>query len=430
MRRWRDACGQATSEWVALVLLVAVVLALAAGLTSGGGAGHVLAGLQRGLCHVAGVPCARPQPPADELAPCPLERTTRREALDGAFELVRLGRSGTLTTVRDSDGRVTVSLLDGSQRGGEVGLGLHVSAGRRLGVGVSASVGLSVTSGRSWTLPSAAAARAFVARYGSKATLGGKAVDAVRSGCSILCDALGWRPHAELPPPDERSVARGGLAQLKVALPVAALGGSAGALIGASTRRDGGSTWFLQVDAGFDLAAAVGPGGAAAGREGEAVVSYSLDAQGRPSRLVVHTVTRFGAAAGLRGIRGVARAGTGAGAQLVTELDGTLDLHDARNRAAADALVAALRDPLALGALARRAAAVRERIARAGVVDRRTYALSSSALALGLDVTASSRLGADFERTTEGMRLLSAETRLPGLPFLPRDDCRPGAAAA
>jgi hypothetical protein len=30
----------------------------------------------------------------------------------------------------------------------------------------------------------------------------------------------------------------------------------------------------------------------------------------------------------------------------------------------------------------------------------------------------------DFEQTRKGMRLLSAETRLPGLPFLPRDDCR------
>ena len=35
------------------------------------------------------------------------------------------------------------------------------------------------------------------------------------------------------------------------------------------------------------------------------------------------------------------------------------------------------------------------------------------------------KLGGAFARTHDGMRLLTAETRLPGLPFLPRDDCRP-----
>jgi hypothetical protein len=108
----------------------------------------------------------------------------------------------------------------------------------------------------------------------------------------------------------------------------------------------------------------------------------------------------------------------------VVELDATLDLHDPRNRAAAVAFVAALRDPLAPGQLRRTAAAVRERVARAGAVDRRTYALSSSAFALGAHVALGGQLGGSFARTREGMRLLTAETRLPGLPFLPRDDCR------
>ena len=62
MTGWHGTRGQATSEYVALVALVAVVLALAAGLTSGGVAGHVLAGLQRGLCGVAGKACPRSQP--------------------------------------------------------------------------------------------------------------------------------------------------------------------------------------------------------------------------------------------------------------------------------------------------------------------------------------------------------------------------------
>ncbi len=424
MGRWSDARGQATSEYVALVLLVAVVLALAAGLTSGGVGGQVLAGLQRGLCAVSGTACPRVEPPGPDLAPCPLERTTRRESLDGAVDFLDLGSSGTLTTVRGSDGRVTVSLIDASALRGEVGLGLHVSIGEREGDEVTATLGASFASGRSWTLPNAAAARAFVDRYGSKATIGGKAVDELRSGCSILCDAVGWRPHAELPPPDETYTAKGGLAELKVPLIVATAEASGGALVGARTRRDGSSTWFLQLDVSYGLRAVLGDDALTAGRQRQAVVSYSLDAQGRPSQLVIHAVTRMGGRVTLGGSRKGLSGKLGGGSQLVTELDGTLDLHEAQNRAAADAFVRALKDPLATGELERRAAALHERIASAGIVDRRTYAMASSSFALGGKVAVGAQLGADFERAQEGMRLLSAETRLPGLPFLPRDDCR------
>jgi len=424
MGRWSDARGQATSEYVALVLLVAVVLALAAGLTSGGIGGQVLAGLQRGLCTVSGTACPRVEPPGPDLAPCPVERTTRRESLDGAVDFLDLGSSGTLTTVRGSDGRVTVSLVDGSAVRAEAGLGLHVSVGGRAGGEVTADLGASFASGRSWTLPSAAAARAFVDRYGSKATIGGKAVDELRSGCSILCDAVGWRPHAELPPPDETYTAQGGLADLKVPLIVATAEASGGALVGARTRRDGSSTWFLQLDVAYGLRAVLGDDALTAGRQRQAVVSYSLDAQGHPSQLVIHAVTRTGGRVTLAGSRGGLSGKLGGGGQLVTELDGTLDLHDAQNRAAADAFVKALKDPLATGELRRRAAALHERIADAGIVDRRTYAMTSSSFGLGAKLAVGAQLGADFERQQEGMRLVSAETRLPGLPFLPRDDCR------
>lgn len=424
MKGWSDARGQATSEYVALVALVAVALALAAGLTSGGVSGHVLAGLQRGLCRVAGTACPRSQPLDADLAPCPVERTTSGESLEGAFELVKLGKSGTLTAVRGSDGRVTVTLADGTTIGGQIGLGFALGLGDRHEGEATAGIEASVSSGRSWTLPDAAAARAFVDRYGSKATIGGKAVDLVRSRCSILCDAIGWHPHAELPPPDELSMGQGGAAKLAVPLGLANLHAAAGGLLGARIRRDGSSTWFLQLDAsaGVDLeleADTLGPTW-----QHQAAVSYTLDAHRRPVQLAVHTVARAGGRGTLRGERGRLKGGVGASGARVTELDATLDLHDPQNRAAAAAFVAALRDPLALGELRRSAAAVRERVALTGSIDRRTYALSSSAFELGAKVGLGPQLGGGFASTHEGMRLLSAETRLPGLPFLPRDDCR------
>lgn len=409
---------------MALVLLVAVVLAIAAGLTSGGVGGQVLAGLQRGICAVAGTACPHPAPSGPDLAPCPVERTTRRESLDGAFDVVRLGESGTLTAARTSDGRVTVTLADGTTIGAGVGIGFELGTGGRHGVEATARLSTTVASGRSWTLPSAAAAQAFVDRYGSKATIGGQAVDLLRSRCSLLCDAIGWRPHAELPPPDERYMSHGAAAKAQASSGPAELQTSAEGLLGARRRRDGSTTWFLQLDADTALDVVLGADRVGPRAQRQAVVSYALDARGQPAQLVVHTVARGGGRVRLRGARGAGRVGGGGAGQQVTELDATLDLHDVRNAAAAKAFVAALGDPLALGRLRRAAAAVRRRVAEGGVVDRRAYALSSTTFELGAEGELGAQLGADFQRAQEGMRLLSAETRLPGLPFLPRDDCR------
>ena len=424
MERLRGTAGQATSEYVALIAVVAVVLAAAAGLTSGGVAGRVLAGLQRGLCEVAGAACSRPRPPDADLAPCPVERAERGESLAGALGFARLGGGGTLTAVRGSDGRVIVTLSDDKAVGGEAGLGLSLNAGPLRGVRAQAGLDASVVSGRSWTLPDAAAARAFIARYGSKATIGGKAVDLVRSGCSILCDAIGWRPHAELPPPDERYVGSGLAAHVGASFGLADLEASGGGLLGGRLGRDGSSTWFLQLDSAQGADVVLGGGAIGVGRGRQAVVEYTLDPRHRPTQLVIHTASRADrrGAIGAGDGRPLGSIGTGEGR--VVELDATLDLRDPRNRAAAAAFVAALRDPLAIGALRRRAALVHARIARTGVVDRREYALTSSALELGATLALGPQLGGGFARSHAGMRLLRAETRLPGLPFLPRDDCR------
>ncbi|HXE45447.1 MAG TPA: hypothetical protein VN635_09620 [Conexibacter sp.] len=424
MELWHDARGQATSEYAALVLLVAVVLALAAGLTSGGVGGQVLAGIQRGICRVTGTICPPPEPPRPDLAPCPVERTTRRESLDGAFDVVRLGKSGTLTAVRTSDGRVTVTLADGATVGAGLVLGFGLGAEGDHELEARAGVSARVEAGRSWTFPNEPAAHAFIDRYGSKATIGGQAVDALRSGCSILCDAVGWRPHAELPPPDEQYMGAGATAKFKASAGPAALDMSAEALLGTRQRRDGSTTWFLRLDAGAALDVALGPDRVSPNAQGQAVVSYVLDPHGRPTQLVIHAVARGGAGVAAHAVGHSGHLSGGGRGQRVAELDATLDLRDPQNAAAAKAFLSALRDPLATRRLERSAAAVRARIAETGAVDRRTYALSSSRFELGAEGGVGVQLGADFEHSSEDMHLLSAETRLPGLPFLPRDDCR------
>jgi hypothetical protein len=425
MERWRDASGQGTSEYVALVALLAVVLTLAAGITAGGIGGRVLAGLQRGLCHVAGTACTRPQPPRDDLTPCPVERTMSGESLEGAFEVVKLGGGATLTAVRSSDGRVTVTLAGRTTEGIEVGVGSELALGGSRRGEATAGTQASKDTSRSWTLPSPATARAFVERYGSKATVGGKVVDLVRSGCSILCDAVGWRPHAELPPPDEEYLGAGDAVSLIASLGPASLhASSGGSVLGMRVGRDGASTWFVQLDAALGAELALGAGTLGAGSQRRSVVAYTLDARRRPTELAIQTVIEVGGSGAVSDEHDRAKAMLADGGAHVTELDATLDLHDPRNLAAAAAFADALRDPRQIDALQRSVAAVKERILQTGVVDRRTYELSGTAFELGAQLALGTQLGGSFARTREGMRLLSAETRLPGLPFLPRDDCR------
>jgi hypothetical protein len=422
-RRWQEAAGQATGEYVALVALVAVVLTLAAGLTTGGLGSRVLAGLQRGLCEVTAVRCPPAQRPRDELDPCPVERTTQTESLGGAFEVMTLGGGRALTTVRMSDGRVRIALSDVETIGGATGFGYAIGLGRRHGATATVKIERQFAPGRSWTLPGAGAARAFLERYGAKATVGGRAVDLVRSGCSILCDAIGWRPHAALPPADEVSIDRGLSVRLDGALGPADLGTSSDRVLGARFQRGGASTWYLSFDTAVG-AALLSAAGLGAERRQHAVASFTLDAGQRPVELSVETVDGTAASGTLQAARRVSARADGAVA-LVTESSATLDLRDPRNLAAAAALWRTLRGGLAPARLLRDAAAVGRRIAREGVVDRRTYALESSATAIGGTLVLGAQLGGGFERTHEGMRLLSAVTRLPGLPFLPRDDCRP-----
>lgn len=425
MRRWRwqDPAGQATSEYVALVALVAVVLALAAGLTAGGVGGRVLAGMQRGLCRVADVRCPQAQRPRDELDPCPVERTTSAESLEGALEVMRLGGGASLSAARMSDGRVQITLANAEMVGGAIGLGYSISFGRRHGATATVDVEQHFAPGRSWTLPNADAARAFVERYGAKATVGGKAVDLLRSGCSILCDAIGWRPHAVLPPADEVSFERGQSGQLSGTLGIAGLETYSDQVVGLRVRRDGGSTLYL----GFDTtvgAALLSAAGLGAEHRQQAVAAFTLDARHRLRELSIETVGGGAASATLQlsGERAWVRAHGDAG--LVTEATATLDLRDRRNRAAAVSLWRTLRGQLAPERLRRSAEAAERRIARNGVVDRRTYALTSSDTGLGATLVLGAQLGGGFARSREHMRLLSAQTRLPGLPFLPRDDCR------
>jgi hypothetical protein len=428
MRRWRDARGQGSTEYVALVALVAIALALAAGLTSGGVGGQVLAGLQRGVCRVALADCPRPERPRADLAACQLERTVRSEELTTTLAILHLGTRGTLSIVRLSDGRVTVTLAHGSALGAAAGLGARLRVGRRaLGRDAAARVEARWTSGRSWTFPDERTARRFAATYGRKATIGGQLLDGVRSRCSVLCDALGWRPHPELPPPDEEYAEGGPAALLTSTLGVRA-DADASALLGRRLRRDGERTWYLQLGAVATAALELSGGELIAEARPSAVLAYTADRDGRPRALVVTTAGVLHAGAVADGALGAGRGSLAAGLGGLVELEATLDLRVAANRAAVAGVLEALTSPALLPRLPERASRLGSRIAGHAQLDRRLYAVARTETGIGAGVALGARLDGGVERASEGLRLVGAETRLPGLPFLPRDDCRAGAS--
>ncbi|MDO8186664.1 hypothetical protein Q5424_15970 [Conexibacter sp. JD483] len=436
MGRLREERGQATNEYVALLAVMAIALAALAGISASGVGASVLRGLQRGICAVAPGPCPRLIAVSDDLAPCQLTRDDRVERLGETIGVVELGSSQTLKAVRNSDGTVVVTLADGSDAGAVWKAGAGAAAGgAEAGAKARAGVGVVWGSGRSWVLPDEAAALDFIARYGDKATTKGKLVDQVRSRCSLLCDAVGWRPHAQLPPPDATYEEAGAAARLDQLLGSGTASGQLSGVLGRRRARDGATTTYVRVDGSLLAQLNLPVGAVDGGIGGGGVLAIARAADGTPRSLTVSVAANAAGHAALAGRARARRAGSQGGSGVgggsaqadllrgaLVELEASLDLSDPANLAAASALVAALADPAALPDLPQRAATLGARFERAGQIDLRAYRKRASARQYGAEIGLGVGLG--WKQTTSGLDLLAAWTRLPGLPFLVRDDCR------
>src|SRR3954447_22128911 len=195
----RRNAGQASVEYVAVVGLVGLVLAGAVALTSGGLGRWVVWAWGTALCHVTGGAC--PDRPGDraDLAPCPLGEDGREQGGSLSVAVLRLGRRLGLRTEAFSDGHVEVTFGDDGSGGLTAGLGGHVKVGGLDAAReVHAGVDWNVSDGRTWSFPTAAAAPALVHRYGSRQTVGGRALHLAQEAC-FVCRWLGHGPPS-LPP--------------------------------------------------------------------------------------------------------------------------------------------------------------------------------------------------------------------------------------
>ena len=400
-----DQRGQGTLEYLAVVLLVAVVLGgTGTAVASAAGANvasSVTREIRRAICVVTGGECDR------DLAPCETGSTVDRDGWKVTIAIVRVGRDRVVIRREMSDGSELVTLVKDWSLGGESieGAKLKIDRAARRGISIGGTLTESVVAthggGKTWVLPNRAEADRLVAALQ-------RDEDAVRAPDQRLAEgSLVAGVTAS------RSAKKGHVGGL------ASAGVSGGLTAGRSTDdRTGASTFFLEqgADVVLALSAGLGPLQASASADGSASarIAVTRDRDGRWTDLTLVGTGEVGGEVKLPPKLGpVAEAlevPTVGARRWIAEAH--LDLSDGANRDAATALVAALGafppQPEAVKAAARTLA---RRIDDHAVVDLRAYELDR--MSEGLDLAVGDGVGVGFATSdaTERARLIAATTR-------------------
>jgi hypothetical protein len=399
--------GQATVEYAAIVLALALALGAAGGVAAargGGVADAVSRQIARALCIATGGDCER------DREPCVVSSSTHTTENGLTIAVLRLGSDRTVVRELRSDGTIVLTYTEGDVAGLDVGGGARVAAGRRA-VRLSGELGASM-------LARSGRGAVWVLRDGRGE---GALIERLRRGRWATAE----------PPPVARLTEGGWSASVRGGVGAAVhgvLGLTAADARGSRLELATGRRTFY-VRRANDLIATVGEPGAGGSAEALRGEEYALtvDAAARPVDLAVLRHGRLGGsvdlpkavqpAAGLLGVP------TGGAREWVTETH--LDLSDPENAAAATAFIAQVRTPRPrLGAavdVSRRLAA---RLDRAGVINARTYAVGATTS--GLDVrggVGAIRAGLTHLTTDAGARLIAAATRGRDGAWSQRDDC-------
>jgi hypothetical protein len=369
--------GQASTEYVALLLIIAAVLVGGAATAAIPGVGERIGKTVRtGICIVGGDVCRTGDAAATGLPPCVTSERSNRQDTTLDIAVVRLGERGEWQLALQSDGRAVVTRLEQSDVGGTVGVGVTFSPAH-IEATAEATATLGYRSGGAWRFPDVGAARAFL-----DAASRNTGMQSVRTP-DVRWDALagGSAAAAEVAIAD---LARAGLTT------------SSDAAIG--IRREGGrKTLTLDLGAQEPHLALDLPG-------------YSAPSAG--ARSVVAEVSWEGGVARELALR-TATAKDGR----LEELTGRLDLRDPGNRAVAERVLSpSVRTPEELRALA-------GRIKTHGVVERAGYAIEERRRGFSVAGRLGVALGLSHERITAERRLTDAVAWVRGGPPQRRFDC-------
>jgi hypothetical protein len=396
--------GQASGDYVALLLVVAVALGGAGTVASREGeaiAQAVDRQMLRALCVVRGGACEV------DRRPCVTGSERQLDRASVTVAVVRLGHDRVLVREARSDGTVAVTLLERTSPGLEVAFGVHAGAtvdGRSIGLGgeFRGLAGPVFGRGRTWVVRDGRTADALVARLARSRSrlLRGRGPRRLRP-----------RDPPPLPRPTQTAGDRGFAAELGFTSSVLGVRmrseDVAGARLDATT---GGRTLYVR-RANEIVTTAVRLRGEELAQEQFAL---TFDRSGRPIDLVV---LRFGALTAAPDLPKRVQAVAGAldvpsrhGRSWATEEH--LDLTDGANLAAArDFLDQVVRPRPRFGHAVDVSAALRTRLEAAAVVHASTYDVDVRASALTGSVAAGVKLAGSWEHTVTSSHLVGAATR-------------------
>ncbi|MFL5955971.1 MAG: hypothetical protein ACJ756_00825 [Solirubrobacterales bacterium] len=420
------ADGQATVEYTAVIAVIAVVLGVGAAVVTVTGVGdRLLYAMRQGICAVGGVLC--PPPPE----PCVLSRHAQRDSGSVVILAARLGQDQALIVERRSDGKVAVTVTGGRHGGAEFGLGagVNVEAGKDsagAGAEVRAAATTRVGGGRTWILPSEAAARKLVDALGQ-----GETIPLIDAPVEAIDELFGGGEHVRAPDIEWSDAGTGGGASASAAVGPAGLDAAAAISVAAGLKTDhrtGRRVVFLRLDDSGSAALTTKVIGAGAGQKSIGTVAIAFDRHGKPAALTANASAQVEGTAQLppglsltKEIRALLHGHAGAGARL--EVDATLDLTAPANAEAAKRLIEALRHPEDPAGAMRAVSGLADRLVTGARLDARLYSMGFDSYGGGGRVKVGLGVGANVDHRVEDSRLLGAWERPPDSAWHDRRDC-------
>jgi hypothetical protein len=396
----RDTRGQASIDWIVVVGVVTVALAVAGSVAGGAQiAAVVVRQFDRALCIVSGGDCN------EDRAPCTTASSTdvTDESLNIVF--VKVSQTDTLLIERRSDGTYRITKSSDGGLGFDVGIGGHFSFS---GLGLKLALG--------------GEARASVlAHIGGGQTWLARSADEVATDVKLL--STGRHPPGR---PVQHYSQHGEITSLSgsvaAGLDLAVSGSySQDHIDGTRTDANGDVTTYFRERIDDDVAATL-DGLAGLSLTGMHSTEFALrrDRTGRPVDFELITVGRGAAGPVIPGHSGDAvkvtpRHGSGE----AYEVEQHLDLSDPENLAAARAFFQAPDVGTQFAALR----GLDARFAVTGVDQARTFSLKQDSFGISARVALGAKVGGSYKHTSLHMKLTDARVRGADGIWTTRDDC-------
>lgn len=406
----RGERGQATAEYVGVVLLVALVVAAAAALLAVTGLGErIVRAIEHALCVVTGGPC-----PDDDNAvrpaPCVVESAEHGDGGHLRVLFVRLGSSELALREQRADGRTALTIVDSAEGGVEIGAGNELrwqwgSRSQAYGGELRAAVLAEHSGGRMWLADDDASAQRLADQV--------RLADRSKPPSHSVPDAPDIAPlplRVEAPPPVVTFTEDGPELALDLRRAKADLQLSAADVYGERVDHETGlRTVYVRRRAGAEGDVSIARGLEASGA-GEAEERYGItyDRAGNPRDLEVLSALDVEGAVGLpprlAAIAGLLK--IPAGGEQHVETEQHLPLDDPEAVGVVAGFMKAFGEGEAAVALA--AKALRDRLDREGTTSVRTYDSDAQAHRVGVE---SPLAGGEGGSTDTERRLRSAVAR-------------------